>query len=515
MDQPPMTMVPTISDEVRETLAVLETVMHDVASHAATNQRDLGQVAAVVADLHHQVEDTDQTVAEALNGVLSMAERLTTVAAHVEEVEAETQEVGRVADASRQYASRAEDAIQEIQRTMALLDEHTRKVLKISGVIQQIANTTNLLALNASIEAARAGEYGRSFSVLAEEIRKLADQTRAEAQGIATDLDAVVHQLAQARSISEGVGEAVTALSGAVTQSHQSFTAIGQVIHDAANQIAETAQLGEQQKQHMARVGQVMDTLTERFREVSGQVEHITGEVQKTALAMENGYQALESYTYEGWVPKALQDAEEAARAVEGVLEAAVREGQVSLSQLLATGQYVPYQPAEIQQLSRYIDVSRVVGASSLNPPKYRVPYEHTVEPALNRLMDEYIQRHRWILFSVVDLNGYVVACAAVDRPSLTGDPAEDDRNRFKRLLPHPSWVRGSRTGLGDRVAWLPNHLTRADFSAHGVSLKRPETPERPLVQTYIRNNVTVMTLLSYPVHVENERFGAIMVAWH
>lgn len=503
-----------VPDAVRRTLSELETVMRDVATRAATNQRDLGRVAAVVGDLRREVEDADRTVAEAREGVSGMAERLASVAAHVEEVEAEAHEVGRLAESSRQYADRAQGAIEQIRRTMSLLNDQTRRVLKVSGVIEEIADTTNLLALNASIEAARAGEHGRSFAVLAEEIRRLADQVRTQARDIAQDVDAVMRHLTEARTVTEGVGEAVTALSAVVSQSSEAFVAIGRVIADAAGQIAETAQLGEQQKQHMDRFGQTFDALAEHFRAVSGQVEEITKDVQQTALAMERGYQALVPYPYEGWVPKASRQAEAAAQAVEAVLEEAVASGRVSRRDLLRLGPYVPYEGRAIRRLGKYFDVSRVEGADRLDPPKFAVPYEDTVETDLIRIMDDYVGRDAWILFSVVDLNGYVVACAAVDRPPLTGNPAEDDRNRFKRLLPHPSWVRGGRVGLGEQVAWLPNNLTREDFTARGVSLRRPTTPVAPLVQTYIRNNVTVMTLLSYPVYLAGERWGAIMVAW-
>ncbi|MCL8207622.1 MAG: methyl-accepting chemotaxis protein [Actinomycetia bacterium] len=503
-----------VPDGVRQTFSELEGVMHDVATQAATNQRDLGRVAAVVGELRSQVEAADRTVEDALEGVAGMAERLATVAAHVEEVEAETRAVGRLADTSRVYAEQAEGAIGQIRETMGLLDDQTRQILKFSAVIEDIANTTNLLALNASIEAARAGEHGRSFAVLAEEIRRLADQARAQAQDIARDLDAVMRQLGQARTVTDRVGDAIVTLGEVVTQSHHSFAAIERVIADAAGQISETARLGEQQKQHMTRFRGTFDALTRHFREVAGQVEQISQEVQKTALAMEQGYQALGPYEYDGWVPKARREAAQAARDVEAVLEQAVAAGRVARQDLLRLGPYVPYEGAAIRRLARYFDVSRVERLGRLDPQKFAVPYDGTVESDLLPLMDEYIRREDWILFSVVDLNGYVVACAAVDRPPLTGDPAEDDRNRLKRLLPHPSWVRGGRVGLGETVAWLPNNLTRDDFAARGVSLRRPDRPVPPLVQTYIRNNVTVMTLLSYPVYVGDDRWGAVMVAW-
>ena len=504
-----------LPQSVQATLGSLEDVMKDVASRAATNQRDLMQVDHVVTNLNTMVTDTNHNVEESVDGISQMAERLTTVAAHVEEVEAETGEVGHVAESSRSYAQKALGDITRIEEAIKGLDEKTRKVLGISSVIKEVADTTNMLALNASIEAARAGDYGRSFSVLAKEIRKLADQTREQAQNIVEDLDAVMRQLDLARTVSNQVGKSVEALNGVVTRSHDSFTAIGQVISDAAGQIAETAHLGEQQQEHMSRVAGTFNTLTKDFHQVAEQLNQITDHVKETALSMEYGYSELAEYKYQGMVPKARQAAERAAREAQEIMEAKIAAKLSQKSLVLSLGSYQPIEREGIRKLGHYFDVSAVTDRESLDPPKYQVPYEGVMEDDLNQMVQRYIEQDRtWILFSVVDLNGYVLACADVDRPALKGDPKLDDRNRFKRLLPHPSWVRGARTGLGERVEWLPNNLNRDELKTHGAGLKRPATPLSPMIQTYIRNNVTVMTLLSTPLYVADERFGAIMVAW-
>jgi methyl-accepting chemotaxis protein len=265
----------------------------------------------------------------------------------------------------------------------------------------------------------------------------------------------------------------------------------------------------------MTRVGAAFNTLTEDFRQVAGQLNQITDHVKETALSMEYGYSELAHYQYQGMVPKARQAAEFAAREAQEIIEKQIAAKLTSKSAMLSLGKYFLIERENIKKLGRYFDISAVRDRQSLDPPKYQVPYEGAVEDDLNQMAQHYIGQDRsWILFSVVDLNGYVLACADVDRPALSGDPETDDRNRFKRLLHHPSWVRGSRAGLGKRVEWLPNNLSREDIARHGVDLRLPSLPLAPMIQTYIRNNVTVMTLLSTPLYVEDERFGAIMVAW-
>lgn len=496
-------------------LPVLESVMHDVASRAATNERDLMAVDGVVQQLAQLVQATQKTTAQSFRDVEQMAGRLQEAASQIEEVRDQATAVGQVAESSLEQAAQAEAASRRISQAMTDLQSHAEKILGLSDVIREIASTTNLLALNAAIEAARAGQYGRSFAVLAEEIRKLADQTRQQAQIISEDLDSMRQQLGVARAVSEEAGAAVVALGAAVHRSHQGFSVINQVISEAAREIGATAQLAQAQNDHMEAVAGTMNTLSEQFSQVSEQVHAITAEVQETARRMERGYEELGQYQYDGVLPTARREALAAAQEIEQVLEAAVASGRVRRESLLAVGQYEPYDDQSIRRLAPYCDVSQVVGKGKLDPPRFRVPYEDSVEGTLNRLVQSFISRHPdWILFSVVDLNGYVVACVDIDRLPLTGDPKVDDRNRFKRLLTHPTWVRGSRVGMAWSVQTVPKALTRAEFSQLGAPLKRPVDSPEPLVQTYIRNNVTVMTLLSFPLYVGEDRFGAVMIAW-
>ena len=165
-----------------------------VADNAVTEQNHIQSIAAAMDEFSKSVVD----VAHMANGSLKDAK----ATQHIVE------ENNRNMDLSIAATSKVAETVKASSKTISDLGSSIQKIGTISNAIKDIAEQTNLLALNAAIEAARAGEQGRGFAVVADEVRKLAERTATSTKDIASTISEI-------NAISES---AVKAMHGAVSE---------------------------------------------------------------------------------------------------------------------------------------------------------------------------------------------------------------------------------------------------------------------------------------------------------
>ncbi len=163
------------------------------------NDQGVDAINAISQEMVRSVNGSSAAIEEMLANVNSISNILDENYASIEKLTA-------TSSASKQGIKTLNETVQEIEK-------NSKGLMEMSGVIQEISTQTNLLAMNAAIEAAHAGEAGRGFSVVASEIRKLAENSGKEAQQISTVLEKIKELIDQAYTMARTAQQQMDELS--------------------------------------------------------------------------------------------------------------------------------------------------------------------------------------------------------------------------------------------------------------------------------------------------------------
>ena len=209
-------------DEVGELLTALKQMsgnLSDIVSRVRSGTETIASASSQVAtgsmDLSTRTEQQASSLEETAS---SMTELTSTVRQNNENAT----QARKLADEASDVAVRGGATVSEVVQTMGAINESSRKIVDIIGVIDGIAFQTNILALNAAVEAARAGEQGRGFAVVAGEVRNLAHRSAAAAKEIK---ELIGDSVERVEAGSRLVGEAGVTM-GEVVNSVQRVTSI-------------------------------------------------------------------------------------------------------------------------------------------------------------------------------------------------------------------------------------------------------------------------------------------------
>ncbi|WP_417454712.1 methyl-accepting chemotaxis protein [Kiloniella sp.] len=199
-------------------------------------------------------------------------ENVQTVATASEELSASIKEIGRQVEQSTNVTQEAVQQADNTRGIMSELAESTTKIGEVVGLITDIAEQTNLLALNATIEAARAGEAGKGFAVVASEVKNLSNQTSKATDEIALQINGV-----QAASMQ--AAEAITGITTTIQRVHEIASAIAAAVQEQAAATSEIARSVEE----TSSIAQSMRQDLTETSETAQNTEHAAGNMLTTA----------------------------------------------------------------------------------------------------------------------------------------------------------------------------------------------------------------------------------------
>jgi len=261
------------SNEVQTGTEQITVTMQELASGTETQASTAGDLAETMASFQHSIHETTQEGIE-LKEHSDHVQNLTTTGKDL------------MVQSTQQMAAINEIVLDSVKKVEGL-NVQSAEISKLVSVIDDISNQTNLLALNAAIEAARAGEHGKGFAVVADEVRKLAEQVQFSVTDISTIVNRIQGETGNVTTALQSGYEEVKRGTAQLDQTNETFEQISVAVEDMILNINTISGNLNKVAHSSKSINAAIDEMASISQESAAGVEQTTATVEETAATME------------------------------------------------------------------------------------------------------------------------------------------------------------------------------------------------------------------------------------